>query len=405
MLFACPAFGAARFSVSGSNILDPNGQAFIPSGYNENYNYPGGAQNMLQHDVALMIAQGANNVRIRIPFMNVGTCGDPYYPSDNGVDAYNPNYPQFGNVDPTWWASVNQQIQWAAADAATSTKPFMIVVAFVGGNCTADFSNSTFISAYPTAEQWVAGQLLNTPGVVIEEMAEPNAPEDQVALHTLQASIATAIRTADPTVPIIVGPAPTYNARYATTCLTSISNSFCTVDLYELNDYTKNIQTGSCVVGPPNTCPSYPGYYSDRPPNSDVPSCVYPLQGQPGNSHGSYFVLFDSHFMSQGLGQCLLQFLTVNNMPIWVNQFGAYAGLPGYLQWHGDWEYFMHTNGIGGDKWVFRQAYTGGADYTYGNGNAVWWQDSALVWHRNDALYGQVGQLFNWIIKTKGRRP
>ena len=405
ILFALPAFSAARFTTSGQNIIAPGGGTFIPNGYNVNYDFPGGVQNELQGDFALMIAQGANTIRIRIPFINVATCGDPYYPPDTSADAYNPSASATGYIDPTWWAKIKQQIDWAEADGAASGKVYMIDVAFVGGNCTADFSDSTFTTAYPAAEQWVAGQLAGYNNIVMELMAEPNAPTDQVLLNSLQNTLITSIRSQDAAMTVIWGPAPTYNARYATQCLSGVSNGFCTVDLYELNDYTKNIQTGGCVVGPPNTCPPYPGYFSDRPPGSVVPPCVYPLQGQPGAALGSYFVLFSGYWMSQGLGQCLLQARTNLNEPIWANQFGAYWGLPGANQWHADWIYFLHTNNIGGAKWVWRQAYTGSGSYTYGNGNALWWQAADGSWNLNATLYSTIGQLFNWSTVARGRRP
>lgn len=394
LMLATAAIAAPdRLSTSGGNILDPSGTPIILRGYNENYN-TATATNTLSTDPAAMIAQGANVVRIRIGFLNRKTCGDPLYPPDSAEDAYNPSSTGTGFVDPTIWAPVYQQVLDASNASVAAGKPLWIMFATVGLNCTGDDTDATVISATNAAWAWIAGQLKNLPGIgAYELVAEPNQGFTQTDLNTFQTGLITTIRAVDPTTPIMVGPTPVYNARYIS-YLGAIANIIYTVDMYEPGPYVNQVLNGTTC--PSASCFAYPGIFKDRPFLNASP-CTFSLMGvTPG-----YLVYINRAWMDS-LITCETAFRTANNVPVWVNQFGAYNIQPGSNTWTADMANALTAAGIGAAKWDWRQDHN---TTSYGNGNALFWQAADLTQNQNLNVYN----LFTpWLqghtVATSGRR-
>lgn len=432
VLCALPALATPHLSTSGTHVLWSDSTEAILSGYNGDYNYPGGTQNTLAHDVAIVIAQGGNSVRFRLPFINqpaapmASDCGQPLYPTLTDEDAYNPNDTTTGGIDPNWVNSTMAVFDNADADvAAAGISNFAITFAFVGGNCKENFDPAGQGPAFTAANQTAWAYMLSLINArhyqhihfLFEIEAEPIAfittetpPFDETNVQNFQRAIISTIRTSNPSDAVLIGCAPNYNLLYANACfLSGISNAIYTSDIYYPPQYIN--QKNPYSIPPETAVFPYPNTVNamDVPPGggSFPPLCTYPYQGQPGVSN--FAVVADSFHLNAGALSCLLQMRDTNNVPIQVQQFGCKMILTGCLQWHQDIIFWAHENGVGMDKWKLRQACPAGPNcgpgYTFGGGNAVLWQDAAGDWNTDYPLQTVIDQLFVWTAESFGRRP
>ena len=226
----------SRLSVSGAQILDPNGTPIILRGWN--WGQWGTAQ---PQDGADNVTQHANVVRV--PLRWWGQYGDP------SVDAYQDGAP--GNIEPGHLTALDAVIQEATA-------AHLWVDLFVDSNCgQASVSNDTasycgtvggspanFLNDPAMKQKFVdvwtflAGRYKDTPYIgMYEILPEPSftctatACSDYSTAPTFYASIIPSIRAVDPRTPILVGPDNGYDVRHiATAYIPGVSGLIYTAD-------------------------------------------------------------------------------------------------------------------------------------------------------------------------------
>ena len=154
---------ADRMAINGNQFLDPSRNAWVPTGYNEDI-----VTAVPSVDFGQMRDQGAKAVRISFGFLNNNDCSLPVFPVQTAKDAYNPNYPNAGYLDPVRWRKVVSAVQAAAGNG------LWVDLVVSGGNC-AFFNTQTLIDQYKAMWTYVARTFRKTPHIFdYEVLSEPH---------------------------------------------------------------------------------------------------------------------------------------------------------------------------------------------------------------------------------------
>jgi hypothetical protein len=190
-----------RLSVSGAQVLDPQGRPIILRGYN--WGQWGTAQ---PQDAPDNRAAGANSVRI--PLRWWGDWRDD-------VDSRDPDAP--GHIDPAHLDLLDQTIKWAV-------DKHLWVDLFVdsnfgqgsGGRMDNFWTNPAMKQQFVEVWQFLVQRYLHTPFIGSYEILPEPQPVgvDDAGVREFYESIIPVIRDIDPNTPVVVGPNHTYNLNY-----------------------------------------------------------------------------------------------------------------------------------------------------------------------------------------------
>jgi hypothetical protein len=186
-----------RLTVSGTQILTPDGQPIVLRGFN--WGQWGTAQ---PEDAASNVAQGANSVRIPLRWWGKWKAG---------TDSYDKNAP--GHIDPAHLKLLDKTIGWA-----TSHQLWVILFADSnrgqGAQGKDNFWNDPTMRAQ-FAQMWkfLAHRYANTPCIAAYELlAEPRPPGVSDAdVRSFYSSLIKVVRPQAPTTPVVVGPNDGYD--------------------------------------------------------------------------------------------------------------------------------------------------------------------------------------------------
>jgi hypothetical protein len=202
----------ARLSVSGSQVLDPQGHNIVLRGYN--WGQWGAAQ---QQDAADNLAQGANSVRIPLRWW-----GD----WKSNVDSRDPGAP--GHVDPAHLSQLDRYISWA-------TSQHLWVVLFLdsnfgqGANASKDnfWTDPAMKQQFIEVWQFLVARYLHTPYIAAYELlAEPHPPGvSDSAVKDFYDTVISAVRRTDTRTPLVVGPNQDYSLKHLMAAYTTVDRN------------------------------------------------------------------------------------------------------------------------------------------------------------------------------------
>jgi hypothetical protein len=204
---------AARLSVSGAHVLDPQGHDIVLRGYS--WGQWGTAQ---AGDAAANAAQGANSVRLPLRWW-----GD-YKTSD--IDSRDPSAP--GHIDPSHLAELDKDIAWA-------TGQHLWVVLFVdsnygqgaGGRTDNFWTDPAMKQQFVEVWQFLAKRYRDKPYIgAYELLPEPNPPGvGDAAVKEFYDSMIAAVRAVDQRTPVVVGPNKDYDLKRLTAAHTTVDKN------------------------------------------------------------------------------------------------------------------------------------------------------------------------------------
>ena len=332
-----------RLSIKGTSVYTPSGAPIVLRGYSW-----GNWDTAQSQDAAENLSEGANMVRIPLSWYtssdrSAGTdCGtatagvkqESAQETKAQQDSYDPQAP--GYINPSDLALVDQQIQWAVS------QHLWVDLILRGGDC--DFwTNPKIIPQYVAMWKFLAQRYKSTPYIGAYELLSephPQPPLTNAVVKDMYNQIITAIRTVDPTTPVIIGAASTYDIRnLEQVYLPNQSNVIYTADFYDPESYVLQAKKTSQLTG-------YPGTYQDEWKSGD--SCTYTGEGQK--------VYVDKSYLATLLN-CAVNFSKEHNVPFWVNQVGIRSITPGSMQYTEDALDLFRTDNFGFAYWTYRLEY------------------------------------------------
>ncbi len=317
-----------RLSLRGSQIIDHNGNEIMLRGFNWGSWGTAQAQDAKDH-----VAQGANVVRMPLRWW-----GD-YARTD--VDSRDDAAP--GHINPANLKKLDEYVSWAS-------KEQLWIDLFIDSDCgqngtqegglEAAYCDPTHIYGTKGHNFWtdpamrkefievwkfVANRYKNTPYIgMYEILPEPGAPgATQAQVTEFYKELIAAIRSVDPTTPILIGAGNGYNIKRA-------------ADAYIPNT-TGIIYTGNLFI------------YTAKTKDANIAELAVRLQG--------LTALRDTH-----------------NVPIFVQQTGARSGDDPDLAYTHALLSLLNKNNVGWTWWTYRQdgPYPDGYGILYPNKTSAW---------------------------------
>ncbi len=353
-----PQGEGSRLTVSGSTLLDSDGQEVQLRGFNWGGFNPG---MVTENDPADIAKMGATVVRIPLRWR---------FADDSKQDQLQTTAP--GHVNPAGLALLDKQIAWAASQK-------LWVVLFIGSD--PDWKNQSMLDEYPEVWKFLAEHYKDTSSIAgYEILSEPHPHElgsSQLVKDFYQKNIA-AIRSIDAKTPIIIGPAAATdctNGPYDVRCLENIylpntPNLIYTFNFYEPAAYVKG-KDGEKSEDGDGTYSPYPGTFTDRKTNTQ------------------YYL--DRTWINNLL-QNAARFKEAHNVPLFVNQIGVPTLAPGSDQYTRDAIGILNSMDIGYTWWKYRDEAVKHSKYEGGRG--VVWDDKSGQEHVKQALVQLFTELF-----------
>jgi hypothetical protein len=349
-----PQGNGSRLTVSGSTLLDPDGNEIQLRGFNWGGFNPG---MVAENDPAAMSKMGATVVRIPLRWR---------FAEDSKQDQLQSTAP--GHINPAGLALLDKQIAWAGSQK-------LWVVLFIGSD--PDWKNQSMLDEYPEVWKFLAEHYKDTPYIAGYEILSEPHPKNDFSTQTVKdfyAKNIAAIRQSDQKTPIIIGPASTSDCRdgvYDIRCLDKIyldgvSNIIYTFNFYEPPEYIKGDEKKKQTFGP------YPGTYTNK-------------------KTGQSFYL-DKEWITNLL-QNAVRFRQTHNVPLFVNQVGVYTASPGSAQYTRDTLGLFDDLGIGYTWWKYRD--TDRQQSLNEGGRGVVWDDKSGQEHTKQASVDLFTELFN----------
>ena len=388
-----PPIRPNRLQIRGTRMFLPNGAPFVFRGINQD------GSSLISPDDAIQAASmGANCVRITIAFWFDGS-GDCSTPIPNyAFDAFDPNSPATGYLDPTLFGS------FQAAVLAAIANGLWPILTFHGADCNFGTyiwpsTGLTVVQMFREAWKYIASQFVNVAGIgayeIISEPHPTNNPTDNSnnpasgnsptdtgpGAAWLFNQVIADIRNIDPFTPIVIGPAAGYNIRFGAQVLANIEpqnlpNLIWTADFFELGTliYINPSRNGGYVrqlkdwPGFPNgtNYTGYPGLYYDR--RGGRGGWPYP---------GEHTQVYMDQAWLAGLSNVMVEICAAYNLPGFLNQYGNATGTPDIYQYTSDVSDNFITQGLGFVFWAQRLVGHPGN----GSGQGIIWQDQANNWH------------------------
>ena len=203
---------AGRLSVSGAQILDPEGHGIVLRGYNW-----GQWETAQPQDAADNVAQGANSVRIPLRWW-----GD-WKP---GVDSRDTATP--GHIDPAHLAVLDQSIAWAGSH-------HLWVILFVdsnngqgaGGRADNFWTNRAMKQEFVEVWRFLVDRYAHTPFIGAYELLPEPKPTgaSDAAVKEFYDSMIQVVRSIDGRTPVVVGPNDNYDLKHLTAAHTTIDKN------------------------------------------------------------------------------------------------------------------------------------------------------------------------------------
>ncbi len=344
--------GAARITVRGSELFDPEGKEISLRGFNW-ANYRNGGLLTTQQNVKDIKAMGATTVRI--PLRWYWGSGDTQ--EESGQESRMTDAP--GHINPVYLAMLDKYIQWAVDEK-------LWVILFIGSD--PQYDNQARLQEFTETWAFLAERYKNTPYIGAYELLSephPKAPYTNQVVKDLDLQIIAAIRKVDTRTPIIVGPAKAegcIDGPYDIRCLEQIylentPNIIYTFNFYEPPEYVK---INKIEGGDP-----YPGWTTDRKSKT-----------------GEKFYL-DKVWLAT-LIQKGIDFQKSHNVPLFVNQIGVPSLTTGSKEYTQDVLDIFTKNDIGFTWWLYAEVSDKHSKYEGGRG--VVWEDAKIagLFHRKE---------------------
>jgi len=304
----------ARLIIEGDELLTPDGNTILLHGVN--WGWWGTAQ---PEDATQVVAMSANVVRMPIR----------WYFGGAGSDIRQTGAP--GNIKPEGLQQLDAYIDWC-------TQQKVWVILFAGSDQGAgDADENYWTNAALKAEfiemwKFLVERYKNKPYIAAYEILSephPKKPFTNVDVRLFYEELIAAIRTIDVHTPLMIGANDHYDINLLSDAFTSVDNKIIyTFNFYLPTDYIK----------------------PDKREEAGLPIVTYPstFTDFDGNE-----VVLNKEYLTEVL-QPAVQFRTLHNVPVLVNQVGVRSRCPGHLQYMQDvGELFLHQR-IPFTYWTYR---------------------------------------------------
>lgn len=316
---APPPAGPERLTVSGAQLLAPDGKPIWLRGFNWG-----------RHDTAQPedgrgnVERGANLVRI--PFR--------WYFEGPKADMRQTNAP--GHFSPEGLRKLDEQIRWA-------TEAGLWVVLFGGSDKGAGdlddnyWSNPALRREFFEAWAFIAERYKNTPRIAAYELLSephPKKPVTSADLRGFYEELIANIRKVDQRTPLVIGGNDHYSIEQLQSVYTKVDDKLIyAANFYLPKEYCKPWRRGNKGEAPA----AYPGNYVDK-------------KGAPHR--------IDRDALAAALKPAL-DFRARNQVPVFIDQVGCMTSVPGVLDYTRDTLALMKANQLHWAFWTYRVANAG----------------------------------------------